>query len=237
MTRVKAGAGGLFALLLAVLAFLTTLPALTQLGLRADESLVDVRSGGLTAVAEGLTGAAQEVVGLAALLIGLIVLVVWRRRFDALRLLAMAGAAWVAAIIVKPLLDRPRPPAWLWLVRPDPTGSFPSGHTTTAAVIVVVCCVLFWRTRAGRLVVVLGGLYALAVGASRLYLGDHYPADVLGSYLTVAAVALLVSAFADLLFFRRIAAAVLRTPEILPAQGGPAPGAHRKPRVVSERAS
>lgn len=234
MTRVKAGVGGLLALLLAVLAFFAVTPGLTHLGLRADNSLVGARSGGLTAVAEGLTAAAQEVVGLAALLVGLIVLVLWRRRFDALRLLGMAGGAWVAAIIVKDVLDRPRPPARLWLVPPDPTGSFPSGHTTTAAVIVVILAVLLWRIAAGRPFVVLGALYALAVGASRLYLGDHFPADVLGSYLTVAAVALLVSAFADLRFFRRIAGAVLRTPEIVPPEV--VPGAHRKPKGVSERA-
>jgi hypothetical protein len=67
-------------------------------------------------------------------------------------------------------------------------------------------------------------VFALAVGASRVYLGDHYPADVLGSYLTVAAAALLVSAFTDLPRIRRLATRLLRAPEIAAARAQGAPG-------------
>lgn len=231
----KAGAGGFLALLLAVVAFLSTTPDLTRLGLSADRSLAGLRSGTLTDVATGLTFAAQEAVGLGALVLGLIILVVWRRRFDALRIVGMAGVAWVAAYVIKHLLDRARPPESLWVISPDPTGSLPSGHTTTATVILVIAYVLFRHTRAGRPVLALGVIYALGVGLSRLYLGDHYPADVLASYLTALAAALLVSAIADLRFVRVIAAAVLRTPEIVPAKDEPAVGTHRRPRGVTER--
>lgn len=230
----KAGAGGFLALILAVVAYLSTMPDLTRLGLRADRGLAGLRTAALTDVAEGLTVAAQEVVGLGALVVALIVLILWRRRFDALRLLGMAGVAWVAAYAIKHLLDRGRPPESLWVVNPDPTGSLPSGHTTTAAVILVMAYVLFRHTRAGRPVLAVGVLYALAVGVSRLYLGDHYPGDVLASYLTALAAALLVSAIADLRFVRVIAAAVLRTPEIVPPKNEPAAGAHRRPRGVTE---
>lgn len=230
----KAGAGGFLALILAVIVFLSTLPDLTRLGLRADRGLAGLRTGTLTDVAAALTSAAQEVVGIAALLAGLLILILWRRRFDALRIVGMAGVAWVAAYAIKHMLDRPRPPQSLWLISPDHTGSLPSGHATTAAVILVIAYVLFRHTRAGRPVLVLGVLYALAVGVSRLYLGDHYPADVLASYFTALAAALLVSAIADLRFVRVIAAAVLRTPEIVPPKDEPPVGAHRRPRGVRE---
>lgn len=235
MTRMyaKAATGALLLLVLVALGLLSLTSTVTHLGLQVDADLVGVRSGTLTTVAEGLTTAAQEAVGLGALLVGLIVLVLWRRRFDALRLLCMAGGAWVAAMLVKDVLDRPRPPASLWLVPPDPTGSFPSGHATTATVIALIAYTVFRCTRAKGFVVALGVVFMLAVGASRLYLGDHYPVDVLGSYLTVTAAALLVSAVADLGFVRRLAAGILRTPEITAPDGraaggvGSAKGGHR----------
>ncbi|PSV34719.1 phosphatase PAP2 family protein [Photobacterium sp. GB-210] len=69
--------------------------------------------------------------------------------------------------------------------------SFPSGHTIFAAI-----CVLFWggfllRTRhyllAGGLVI-----WAVGVGISRLWLGMHFPSDVMGSILSAAVLYLFI---------------------------------------------
>lgn len=69
--------------------------------------------------------------------------------------------------------------------------SFPSGHTIFAAI-----CILFWggfllRTRhyllAGGLVV-----WAVGVGISRLWLGMHFPSDVMGSILSAAVLYLFI---------------------------------------------
>jgi membrane-associated phospholipid phosphatase len=45
---------------------------------------------------------------------------------------------------------------------------------------------------------VLGTLYALAVAASRVYLADHYPLDVLGGMLCALAAAFIVTGLAAL---------------------------------------
>lgn len=75
--------------------------------------------------------------------------------------------------------------------------SFPSGHSALGMVAYGVVAVLVWRSMLpGHVrtatVVALGALIAL-VGVSRIYLGVHYPTDVLAGW-TVGAVVVLVYA-------------------------------------------
>ncbi|MFF1908799.1 phosphatase PAP2 family protein [Kitasatospora sp. NPDC058218] len=85
---------------------------------------------------------------------------------------------------------RPRPPMADW-VAASPSGySYPSGHAFTAA---VAAGLLVWAvlrgTRRGPwavVVVAVSGLAAVAVGLSRVYLGVHWPFDVVGGWLLAA---------------------------------------------------
>ena len=231
LTRVKAAAGMVLLAAVLILGWLALTSQVTHDDLRVDQALVPLRFPAATSVFTALTDAAAEAAGLAALAAGIIVLLARRRRWDAARLALMGGAAWTLALAVKHIISRPRPPASLWLVRPDATGSFPSGHDTTATLVVLIVFMALAGT--GRLRIAgtaLAAVFALAVGASRVYLGDHYPTDVLGSYLTVAAAALLVSAVTDLPRVRRLAARLLRVPEIAPAPARnlPARGTHQR---------
>ncbi|MEU6660293.1 phosphatase PAP2 family protein [Streptomyces sp. NPDC046821] len=104
-------------------------------------------------------------------------------------------ALWVAATCVvgtllqqgvKAAVDRPRP---VW---PDPVDSahyaaFPSGHAMTAT---VVCGLVLWLLRrydAGRIVwrtaCAIAAVSVIGVGLTRLWLGVHWPSDVLGGWL------------------------------------------------------
>lgn len=104
------------------------------------------------------------------------------RRAGALALGAMLLGLLVTNVTIKPLISRPRP--WLdWPIIPlvterDPN-SFPSGHTCAAfAAGLSWARALPWRW--GRLAAV---VLAVLMGLSRLYVGVHYPSDVLAGAL------------------------------------------------------
>lgn len=106
-------------------------------------------------------------------------LYLWWQRPQAARFwfLAVAGAA-ALNIMLKFIFQRARPELWPRLL-PESDYGFPSGHAMYSAAFVLALLLLFWPMRWRLIVVVLGGLFVLALGLSRLYLGVHYPSDVL----------------------------------------------------------
>ena len=89
-----------------------------------------------------------------------------------------AGAAWVLAHVAKAIADRPRPYEVMAgaVLRQQPAHgtSFPSSHTAVTAAVVIALVPFLVRPLAA---VAIG--YAVLVGWSRVYLGVHYPLDVL----------------------------------------------------------
>ena len=81
---------------------------------------------------------------------------------------------------LKPLVGRPRPELWPHLVVAGGS-SFPSGHALATAALFPFLGWLLWRRRPiGALA---GALASAYVGLGRLYLGVHWPTDVLGGWL------------------------------------------------------
>jgi len=98
--------------------------------------------------------------------------------------------------VLKHLFARPRPQLFPWL-----TGaggwSFPSGHTLNAVVLGgLLVWLIGWRLSGWRRAAlgVWAGLWAALIGLSRVYLGVHYPSDVLAS-LAVGGLCLLVALY------------------------------------------
>lgn len=122
-----------------------------------------------------------------------------QRRGRAVYLLAAVGSGIVLSNAAKAFFDRPRPdlvPHGALVY----TASFPSGHSLMAAVVYLTLAALLARTFPQRrlriYVISLAILVTLAVGASRVYLGVHWPTDVLAGWAAGGAWALACAALA-----------------------------------------
>lgn len=134
------------------------------------------------------------------------------RRAGLFVLVAVVGGTIISTVL-KALFDRPRP---------DLTGavevftaSFPSGHATVSAVVYLTLGALLAEreTRMTMRIFYVGiaAFLTLIIGVSRIYLGVHFPTDVLAGWSIGSAWALLCLGAAPLL---RIAGQDRRAPEL-----------------------
>jgi undecaprenyl-diphosphatase len=198
---------------------------LAQAQLRLDRYVAEHdRTPVLTSLARAATTiATPEIVGLAALVLIPLALLIGRRRVAALRSLCVLGGALALALVTKSLIGEPRPPTALWALQADHSPSYPSGHATVAAAIAVALVLAATTTAWRATATVLAGAYALAVAASRVYLADHYPLDVLGSIGCAVAAGFVVAGLAALPALRRRLNRIDPAPSTAPAAETTAP--------------
>lgn len=119
--------------------------------------------------------------------IALVLGLAWRRR---LREGLFAGLSIVGSALLnlaaKPVFQRERPALWE-SIAPEHNYSFPSGHAMGSMTLACVLVMLAWHTRARWPALFLGAVFVLLVGMSRVYLGVHYPSDILAGWTAALA--------------------------------------------------
>jgi undecaprenyl-diphosphatase len=105
-----------------------------------------------------------------------------RKKRDAVTLLFIFGGAALANFLLKSLFQRDRPTFWDSIIT-ETSYSFPSGHAMMSAALAFGVIYVLWNTKWRNLSIVIGGLFVLLVGLSRLYFGVHYPTDILAGWI------------------------------------------------------
>lgn len=129
-----------------------------------------------------MVGSSKAVISYIAILL----LFVWFKKIETLDWLKVAGITAVSAVLnegLKLAFHRPRP-EFFRLV--EETGlSFPSGHSMNGMVFFGLLAFLLMNKLSGErkyFYVIFLGLLIFSIGISRIYLGVHYPSDVIGGF-------------------------------------------------------
>jgi undecaprenyl-diphosphatase len=129
-----------------------------------------------------ITHLADTTVVILVLLVASLLLLLKNKRYAVGLVVATLGAK-ISEMLIKIIVERARP-LDVGLLQLD-TYSFPSGHATAAMALYGFFAYVLWQVYPKWRVVVLAvsTLIIGGVGISRIYLGVHYPSDVLGGYL------------------------------------------------------
>ena len=164
---------------------------IVRLDLAAVRLLNGVATDEVTALAAGITAIASTT---AVLLVGAVAaaaLLVRGQRHGAVSLALAVGGTQAVVYGIKELVARARPPASSALV--DAAGhAFPSAHAASSVALYGLLAVLVLSRAHGRARIAAVALTVAGVGViglTRIYLGAHYPSDVVAGWLVGALVA------------------------------------------------
>ena len=122
------------------------------------------------------------------LLAGIVTVIFWlkgKKREAYVLAFSSAGAA-ILNVLLKVTFMRARPDEWTRLVT-ESSYSFPSGHAMASAALGFALVAVLWRTKYRWDAMIGATIYVLLIGFTRLYLGVHYPSDILAGWLLSAA--------------------------------------------------
>ncbi len=124
------------------------------------------------------SGPLQMVIVTAALVSVLFYL---KRKHAAIYLLFSLGGAVAINVLLKTIFARERPDLWVSAVT-EANYSFPSGHAMGSAALAFSLIILLWPTKYRWVALIIGSIYVLTIGLTRLYLGVHYPSDIVAGW-------------------------------------------------------
>ncbi|MCL2037528.1 phosphatase PAP2 family protein [Candidatus Saccharibacteria bacterium] len=173
---------GLSAVVFMVLAILVKLGKFDTLNYEVYEAIATLINSTLTSVMILVSFLGEWYVWLTSAVI-LTLIAKTRANFGLPTLLA-TGAASAGAVLLKKIFMIPRPHI-NWLIQEVGYG-FPSGHAMISTAFVAVAVYFFWQSRVRKLwkilLVIIGVLWLLAIGFSRIYLGVHTLSDVMAGF-------------------------------------------------------
>ena len=102
------------------------------------------------------------------------------RRPATLLTVSLVGSTVINSVL-KILYRRDRPAFFPHIVQ-EKSFSFPSGHAMASAALAACACVLAWPTPWRGRVIAASMAYVPAVGVTRMYLGVHFPSDILAGW-------------------------------------------------------
>jgi membrane-associated phospholipid phosphatase len=117
--------------------------------------------------------------------IALFLLLRRQRRLLVYFLIAMIGNGLINRV-AKELLHRVRPHLWN-SPAPEYDYGFPSGHAMGSMALVATLFILTRNNRWRWLVLAVGSVYVIVIACTRLYLGVHYPSDILAGWMAAIA--------------------------------------------------
>lgn len=169
-------------------------------------SLYGLHSPLLTSVMKTITFVGGEVFLGSAILITIFILIIKNYKKDAVIFGFILFFGIVLNLWLKGFFERPRPDILAIII--EKTYSFPSGHSMNSFVFFMsLSYFIFHNTRNKKLglwLSLISAVIVFLIGLSRIYMGVHYPSDVLGGYAAGLVWFAAVLLFEKILIFFRL---------------------------------
>lgn len=125
--------------------------------------------------------------GTVPLTLGILAILSYYQQWRSLMFVALTAVGTMGlSYATKYAFARPRPELWERITTAT-SPAFPSGHALASMMLAIVLITLLWDTRWRWLTLVGSILFVLLIAWTRLYLGVHYPSDILGGWLLAIA--------------------------------------------------